>query len=244
MGQLKTSEFVSRLALGEISNLSMASPGDGTIDTPANKTKILMQINNGLKELFTKYLLSQKEVVVNSVETITHYYLRYEFAKTNVASVHAIEDRYIDDTGLVDWDGRIVKILNVYDAFGRELFINKEQEPLSVFTPQYDCLQITANHQTEDFYVIFQALHPIVDLSDDYTTTDDLIEDLPPALEKPLEYLVASKIYGNMNGEANLTKSAMLHQMYEAEIATMVFADTASTSENTSNSKLERAGFV
>lgn len=236
MSQILTSELIRRLALGELSNLKMASPGDGTI-LAGDLPKVILQINNALTELFTKYMLSQKELVINSDETITQYYLRYEFAQSNVDSLQPI--KYIDDSGIQNWDGRIVKILNVYDAFGRELFLNKAQEPLSVFTPRYDCLQITANHQTEDFYVIFQALHPAVTLD-----PDTVIEDLPPALEKPLELLIASKVYANINGQANLAKAAMLHQEYEALILEAEFRDTLSTSENMSNSKLERGGFV
>ncbi|WP_299198183.1 hypothetical protein [uncultured Amphritea sp.] len=242
MSNILTSELIRRLAYGELSNLKMASAGDGTI-LAADLPKVLLQINNALTELYTKFLLSQKEVVINAQETITQYYLRYEFAQSNLASAQPV--LYIDDSSIVNWDGRIVKVLHVYDGFGRELYLNKSQEPLSVFTPQFDCLQITANHQSEDFYVIFQALHPIVnyDTAPD-PDTDTLIEDLPPALEKPLELLIASKVYGQMNGEANVTKSAMLHQQYEAKLLEAEFRDTLSTSENTSNSKLERNGFV
>ena len=238
MSQILTSELLRRLALGELQNLSMSAGG---VIAAAERPKVILQINNALTELFSKFLLSQKELVINSVDTITQYYLRYEFAQSNLASSQPVQ--YIDDSSIVNWDGRIVKILHVYDAFGRELYMNKAQEPLSVFTPQYDCLQITANHQTEDFYVIFQATHPIVD----YTTepaVDTVIEDLPPALEKPLELLIASKVYGNMNGEANLTKSALLHQAYEAALLETEFRDSTSISENVSNSKLERSGFV
>lgn len=241
MSQILTSELIRRLALGELSNLKMASAGDGTIAL-ADRPKVLLQINNALTELFTKFLLSQKEVVINSQVTITKYFLRYEFAQSNLESDQPVQ--YIDDSSIVGWDGRIVKILNVYDAFGRELYLNKAQEPLSVFTPEYDCLQITANHQTEDFYVIFQALHPEVKYTTTGTIFDTVIEGLPPALEKPLELLIASKVYGNMNGDANLTKSALLHQEYEAKILEAEFRDTLSTSENMSNAKLERNGFI
>jgi hypothetical protein len=242
MSQLLTSELIRRLALGELSNLKMASAGDGTI-LAADLPKVLLQINNALTELFTRFTLSEREIVINTQTTIVQYYLRYEFAQSNLASTQPV--LYLDDSGLVNWDGRIVKITKVFDGFGREHYLNKENEPLSLFTPQYDCLQITANHQTANFYVIFQALHPIVDY--DTSTdpdTDTVIEDLPPSLEKALELLAASKIYGNMNGEANLTKSAMLHQMYEAKLAEVGFTDSASTSENVSNSKLDRSGFV
>jgi hypothetical protein len=243
MSQIPVSELLRRLALGELKNHKMASANNGTI-LAADRPQVIMEINNALTELFTKFLLSQKELVVNTETTLTHYFLRYEFAFSNIASTQPI--KYIDDSGWENWDGRIVKILNVFDALGRELYMNKSQEPLSVFTPQYDCLQILANQQTEDFYVIVQALHPAVDYNPAPVNpvVNTIIENLPPALEKPLELLVASKIYGNMNGEANLTKSAILHQAYEAKLAEAELRDTISVSENASNSKLEQNGFI
>lgn len=239
MAALRTSDIISRLAYGELSNLKMAKDTPGMIEA-ISLPNVLIQLNEGLKHLFTRFLLSQKEVIINTEATITHYFLRYEYALSNEESLQPV--RYIDDSACDGFDGRIGKILSVFDGFGRQVYMNKAQEPLSVFTPQHDCVQITANHQTEQFYVIFQALHPILEFDTD-AGKDSLI-NIPPALEQPLIYLIASKIYGQMNGKDNIAKSAMLHQMFEAKLLESEFRDSASTSENMSNSKLERAGFI
>ena len=243
MSQILTSELIRRLAYGELSNLKMASAGDGTI-LAADRPKVLFQINNALTELFTTYSLSKKELIVNTTPEITNYYLRSEFAVSNLASTQPV--KYLDDSGVQNWDGRIVKVLSVFNAFGQELFLNKVQEPLSLFTPEYDCLQITANHETTQFWVIFQALHPIVNYAPAPAdpVVDTPIEGLPPSLEKPLELLVASKIFGNIAGQANMTKSAMLQQQYDNLLTKTEFRDSASTSENMSNGKLDQNGFV
>lgn len=235
MAQLTTSALMSRLAYGELLNIKMGDLGDGTI-RPENHPQVLVQLNKALVDIFTRFLLSSKEVVLNTNINSTHYYLRYDFALSNVASLQPV--RYIDDTLCEGFDGRIAKILSVYDAFGSQLFMNKAQEPMSVFTPQHDCLQISANHQTEQFFVIFQALHPII------TLEPDSVVNIPPALEEPLLLLAASKIYGSMNGPAHVAKSAMLDQDYERKLLISEIKDTSSTSENMSNSKLERSGFV
>ena len=241
MSQILTSEIIRRLAVGELSNLKMASAGDGTIAV-ADRPKVILEINNALTELFTNYLLMKKELVINTTPTILNYYLRREFAQSNLASIQPV--KYIDDSGIQNWDGRLVKILDAYDAFGNQLYMNKAQEPLSVFTPSFDCLQITANHQSEGIYVIFQALHPIVAYATGDTPVDTIIENLPPAFEKPLELLVASKIFGSMNGQANLAKSALLHQAYESKLLESEIRDTTSISENMSNSKFDMNGFI
>lgn len=241
MANLLTSEVVRRLALGELTNLKMAEAKDGTILT-ADLPTVLLEINNALKTIYSKFLLKKQEIIVQLQEEITDYYIRWEFAASNGDSTQPI--LYLDDSLCDGFDGRIVKILNVYDSLGRELYMNKAQEPYSIFTPSYDQLQITANQPTEELHVIFQALHPIVVHDPDADPVTDSPIYIPPALEAPLVLLAASKIFGNMNGEANLTKSAILHQQYEGALVESEFRDTASTSENMSNSKLERAGFI
>lgn len=233
---ITASTVLSRLALGELSNLKMA---EGGVIATADRPKVLYQINEALTELFTKFPLSQKEVIINTDVERTHYYLRYEFAASNLDSEQPV--LYIDDSQCEGFDGRIVKILAVYDGFGRQLFMNKVQEPLSVFTPQHDCLQITANHQSEQMFVIFQAPHPIVEYTEDPAV--DTVINIPPSLEKPLLLLAASKIYSAMNGQPNLTKSSLLMQNYVNSLTDVELRDSAAFSENTSNSKLDRAGF-
>lgn len=238
MTTLTTSGILTRLAYGELSTLKMA---EGGAIAAGDRPKVLSHLNDALKDIFSRFLLSKKEVIINTSTEKTHYYIRYEFAASNEDSDQP--DLYIDDSACEGFDGRIVKILSVFDAFGRELFMNKAQEPLSVFTPQHDCLQITANHQSEQFWVIFQALHPIVS----YVTGAEAVDtpiNIPPSLERPLMLLTASKIFSGMTGQPNLTKAALLHQEYEASVAEMEFRDSGSTSENMSNGKLERNGFI
>lgn len=240
MSTLKTSTILSRLAFTELSNLKMGDPLTGTI-AAENIPQVVSGINRALKDIFTRFLLSTKEILIEQSLDISHYYIRWEYAQSNSESTQPV--KYIDDSNCEGFDGRIAKILAVYDSFGRQLFMNKLQEPLSVFTPEYDCLQITANHQSSEFYVIFQALHPEVN----YKTTEPVVDtviNIPPSLEDALILLTASKIYEAINGQANITRAAMLHQQYEAKLVEAEIRDTPSLSENMSNGKLEQAGFV
>lgn len=235
MSNLTVSELMSRLAYGELSNLKMGDLGNGSIRAESVPA-VLMQINKALKDIFTRFNLLNREVIINTTTTITHYYLRREFALSNTESEQ--DTLYLDDSAGDPFDGRVAKILAVYDAFGRQLFMNKHNEPLSVFTPEYDCVQITAGHQAEQFFVVYQALHPVVSLS------PDSVICIPPSLENSLVLLTASKIFEGISGPANASRSAILHQQYEASLLMAEIRDTASTSENMSNSKLDAAGFI
>lgn len=235
MSQLTTTTILTRLALGELSNLSLVDKSaPGTIKAEYIPT-VVMMINQALRDIFSRMLLNQKEIQINQQADITHYFLREEFA---IGSDSAQPIKYLDTSACPDFGGDVVKILAVYDGMGRQLFLNRMDEPLSVFTPQFDCLQITANHQSETFYVIYQSLHPTV------TAEDDTVIDIPPSLEDAIVALIASKVYMNMNGRNNSTRGAMLDQQYERALMQAEVKDTASTSEGISNSKLDRSGFV
>lgn len=236
MSELKTSDILSRLAYGELSNLTLVDKAQPGEIKQTFQPAVIMQINKALRDIFTRFLLVQKEVIVNTTTSATHYYLRHEFAASNDDST--ADPKYIDDSACDDFNGDVVKILSVYDGLGRQLFLNRLDEPLSVFTPQFDCLQITANHQSERFFVIFQALHPTV------TLDPDTIINIPPSLEDPLLLLVASKVYGALNGNANAARSLQYAQDYEISLVENEVRDMASTSEGIPNSKLDQAGFV
>lgn len=230
-----TNEILKRLATGELQTMKFAETGE--IVDASSVENVVSKINDGLRDLYTRFLLSKREIVIQTSPTLLHYYLRPEFMASSGSSQPI---KYILNGDYPDFDGRIAKILDIYDGFGRQLFINKSQEPLSVFTPEYDCIQITANHETEQFYVIYQALHPIVNSNN----VENTPINLPPSLEYPLTLLVASKVYSDMNGKENAAKGITLFQKYETALLEADFRDTHSVSENTSNSKLEAGGFV
>lgn len=235
MSELTVSEVLSRLAYGELSNLSLVDKNTPGEIKAKYQPAVIMQLNKAMRDIFTRFMLSQKEVIVNTTGTRTHYFLRNEFAMSNSEST---SEKYIDDTACDNFNGDVVKILNVYDGMGREVYMNRSDEPLSVFTPQFDCLQITANHQSETFYVIFQALHPKL------TIEPDSILNIPPSLEDPLLLLIASKVYSAMNGDVNSSRGLQLMQQYEASLIENEIRDMASTSEGVPNSKLDRRGFI
>ena len=133
MMELRTSDILRRLALGEVSNLSLVDKKNnpGAIKDE-HIPAVLMQLNKAMRDLFTRLLLSQKEVVINTRESITHYFLRQEFAVSNLEST--ADPKYVDDTQCANFSAGVVKILEVYDGFGRQLFLNRPDEPLSVFT--------------------------------------------------------------------------------------------------------------
>lgn len=237
MSELLVSDIFSRLAFGELSNLTLVEKNKpGTIKEIYHQT-ILIHLNKAMRDLFTRFMLSQKEIKLDVSEGKTHYFVRYEFAKSNEESTQT--DKYIDDTDCENFKGDIVKILSVFDGLGRELFLNRLDEPLSVFTPQFDCIQITPeNYTTRDFYIIFQSLHP------ELTLVPDSVINIPPSLEDPLLSLIAAKIYGAMNGNANDARALQYMQQYELALEGNEIKDMGSMSEAVTNQRLESAGFL
>jgi len=77
MSQLLTSELISRLAYGEVSNLKIGDLNTGLI-REENMPGVLMQLNKAMKDLFTRFELKTREVLINTQLDISYYYLRYE----------------------------------------------------------------------------------------------------------------------------------------------------------------------
>lgn len=233
-----TKTLLDRLAQGE---LSSTKAGDtGTILT-AELPKVLMNLNKAMDEMYARKELFTREILVRSTLEITHYYLRDDYLASNDASSEPV--KYLDDSLCTFEGSKVVKILDVYDAFGRQLFMNKAMEPLSVFTPQYDCLQITANHQSLELYVIYQSLHPTLQYDETTDPDTDTNVEIPPALITPLLQLAASNYFSDMGTDAAIAKGSRLRAEYELAIDAHTILDTDSTSPNYSNQKLERNGF-
>lgn len=232
---MKLEDLFTRLSLGALSGLAIGGEGSGTIPEQSHG-KLVFIINEGLVMLFSKYNLLEKEVIIQTKVPFTHYYLRKEFAQSDETQVPF---KYIRDSSNNRFKGDVVKILQVIDEYGNELRLNDEEDSYSVFTPQYDCLQITANQAGEYYSVMYQARHPVL-------CKEDLCVDIliPYMMEKVLTDYVASSVFGQMNGPEHTAKSQEYLMMYSAVLAEIDAKDIAVTSRSATNVKLEQRGFV
>jgi len=231
-------ELLKDLALGELSNFSVVDRNDPTQIDEKSLDKVVLYVNQALTDLYTKFILSQREVIVKRKSPFTEYYLRPEFAQSNKEST--VPWKYLEDTEHDKFDGNFIKILQVYDSEGQELYVNDYEQPLSVFTPSFDALQITDVHQSDRFFVHYQASHN--KLVTKYLDKQKVV--LPIFLHEALKYYVTGKVLGNMQGEGNTAQSLQNMQLYEAKCSDTESKDLVRTSVTTTNTKLIKRGFV
>ncbi|MBL4706648.1 MAG: hypothetical protein JKY54_19115 [Flavobacteriales bacterium] len=229
-------EFTTALAVGALKNLALTDPNDKSVILTEHLLMVVTHLNQGLTALYSRFLLSEKLLILDYTPGTSFYYLRNEFAKSNTTDVVPV--KYIDDEFTEDFTEDIIRVVTVYDSEGVEVPLNEPDEELSVFLPQYDCLQITDVHEESSFSILYQARHKIIS---GLVATQEI--QLPFFLEDALQSYVAGKIISNMGGKDNAFKGIELMTNYENICVRSEQKDLTATSMATENSKLDNRGF-
>jgi len=232
------SKLLSDLSYNELSNLSLSNEGSGTI-AEDKINRVINITNDALMDLFSRFTLSTKEIAVQSLEWKSIYTLRADNARTSTSS----ELKYILDTPADPFKGDIVSILGVRNEEGIALPLNDSEQYASVFTPQFDTIQLTHVGFDQVFFVEYQARHGILLGSDSEGYQNQLI-DLPIALENALRYKVASYIFSSMSGQEYGTKVQEFDSKYEAQCHGLEERGLTCSTPSSTNVKLHRRGFV
>lgn len=228
-------DLLLELAVGELSNLAFAKTG--VIDEAAHK-KVVSAVNTALNDIYSRILLSQKEVLIRTLDWKSLYYIRKE---------HALMDptvgplKYILDTPTNPFTGDLVKVLGACNEVGDPLPMNDAEQYASVFLPAFDSIQFNHPGADQVFSVAYQALHPkLVAEGEDYLTQPLFV---PAMLMDMVRMKTASTLLAPMGGQAETTKAQMLDAKYEARHDSLVFKNEVGDTSVSTNVKLMRRGF-
>lgn len=232
---MKLEELFSRLSRDELSNLSIGNEGRGYIkeeDVP----KLVAYVNDGLLQLFSRFVLNEKQLLIEMVRHITNYHLIPKYAESTGAMV---DWPYIKDLPDEPFKGDVIRILEVHDSLGRKLPLNDKEDPNSLFTPKPLMLQVPRPLAGQSLAVLYQARHEPLD-------DEDLEQEinLPFTLEGALQSYVAYKVYNNMNGQENTLKAQEHRANYESICLGIQERDLVNETFSTSHDKLHNRGFV
>lgn len=234
---MKVAELFERLSYGELSNLSISGEGSGNIiDT--GKPKIILYTNEGLLRLFSRYILKQNQVIIETLQHITNYHFKKKYAESSGSNEPF---KYIKDLPAEPFQEDVIKILEVFDSYGQPRLLNDKEDRRSLFTPQPDSLQVPHPVNGQALGVSYQARHQELDHKGDSILQQDI--DIPFFLEKALQAYVASKVYSDMNGQENKITGQEHLAYYEAICADLETKDLINTTHHTTHQKLERRGF-
>jgi len=224
-----------KLSYGELSNLSISDEGSGTI-VAAKRPRIIHYANTALLRIFSRMLLKENSLLITQMENVTLYRLDKKHSVTNpVAGYYS----YIQDTADNLFDNDVIRITSVYDQNGVELPINDLDDPLSVFIPQPDVLQLSHPVDGAPLGVSYQARHAPLN----YNTPSQVIE-IPEVLEEALTALISYFVFSHMNTQESAAKAMEHMTRYEAIVSEVIDRDLVIESVSTSSNRFARNGWV
>lgn len=234
---MQVHDLFQRLALGELSNLSIAESDDFMLKESSHP-KIILYTNEGLLRIYSRYVLLEKSLIIEQVEHITTYHLLEKYAECSGSNEPF---KYIKDLPGEPYDGDAIKVISVYDSAGNKRVLNDLENPSSLFTPYPDQLQVPAPINGQALGIWYQARHKPL------KATGDILNqsiDLPFSLEGALQSYIASKVFGHMSGQENLLISQGHLNNYESICLDLEAKDLINATHHTSHRKLEQRGFV
>jgi len=187
------SEIFEYLSYGELSQLALGSADDGGIQSK-DYPKVISYINLALIELYKRFSLREKQLIIQLDDSITDYKLHNDYAVSNTESAEPI--KYIIDTAQVPFTNDVLQIERIKNADDEEFVLNDLDEDLSLYTPTYDIIQISYPEDETTMTVTYRAYPDKISLQG--TSPSGTEVALPEQLLEALLAYVAHRAYGSM----------------------------------------------
>lgn len=231
------SDIFEDLHFGELSQLNLGGPDSGGIPEEYYP-RIISFINYGLIELYKKFDLRVSEVVIDLDEGISEYLLTYDYAQSNLTSLEPV--KYIADSVDRPFPDDILQITEVWREDGKELPINDSNEDDSVYTPEWNILQVPEPVNGTSLSLIYRT-YP-TEISKLTTDLPSVSLTLPPQLLTALYSYVAYRAnLGMPEGEAS--KASASFSRFRG-ICQNITDLGLLNKPGTSNNKLDENGFA
>ncbi len=232
-------EYLERLSWGELSNVYIGNGGVGSI--PLDKIdRVVYFINEGLKRLYTRFALKKSCLFLELNEYRTQYHLSNLHAYEGPNADNEDCELYIRDTPENPYENDLIKIMDVYDSMGNHLPLNDHANSKSVFTPQYNILQVPFPDEGLALSIVYQASHPLLD----WNKNPEQEVELPEVLMGALTAYVAYLHYSNMNTQEAVANAQKYLTQYNSILNEVVETDVVNTSYSQTNVKFNERGFV
>lgn len=230
-------QLFTDLSYGVLSNLSLSADGSGSIQED-KQPQIVLYANEGLLRLYSRFVLLEKDVLIEMVEHITNYH----FLKKFTESAHdPAKDHYpyIKDLIQEPYEEDMLKILAVYNSLGQKVPLNDNERIDSVFTPRDKVLQVPRPINGASLSVLYQAKHPKL-------TVEDLEAEiqLPIVLEGALTAYIAYKVFSSMNTDVSSAKAQEHFQIFGNICDEVEDRDMVNSSVVTTNARFGKRGWV
>ena len=239
---MKVQDCINHLAVGELSNIGWLNLDSQTEFDTEDIKKIIALMNEALTRLYTKFILKTGALFVELQENKTEYIL----TKEHISNGYDCPDhlgmpdynKYIRPMSGKPFEDDIIKILTVTLSSGINLPLNNSSNPVSVYTPSFNVLQVPLPFSHGVLAVTYQANH--FKLNEKELNKE---MELPESLYGALYAYVAYLAYSNINTQEAVQNSQKYFALYTDIINDNVLMDTVNQSNSQTNVKFQMNGW-
>jgi hypothetical protein len=208
-------DIFDQLESGEFSHLGILGD-DGKLEA-SSYPKTINNINLALTNIYSRFNLSTKEVVIKLRNAKSTYDLRVNYSGNEL---YAPKPDYVYGKEGNTYVNDVLKILEVYNECGEKFLLNEEDSDCKLFTPSPTVLQVDTVIQDAMLFVIYDAGHfkiPTVIDTETVPAANALFLELPDAFLQAVLYYVAYRIHMNRLKEGSAVMAAQMKNLYEQE---------------------------
>jgi hypothetical protein len=237
------SDIFLQLTHGELAGLAIGgAEGNGVL--PHDRPAIISHINLGLTELHKRFDLRREEVIVQQYDHIQKYYLEKKYAVHGSGDIVSINPPifYIKDSVEHPFEENVLRIEQVINEKGEELYKNDENSYWSVWCPQFNCVQVPYADSANSMCIKYRASHERIDPSPN-TIPEEVDIHFPDSHLQALLNFVAARIHASKPTMDGITGSAEYTAKFEASCVKLKELNLEQK-DTPSNQKLLIRGFV
>lgn len=240
---MKLSTIFEALSYGELRQLFLGGNRDEGIH-PTHTKEVLSHLNMAMHNLYTKFPLAEEVVKVLTIKDREYYPL----VAAKSIQANAILP-YILDTPEYPFTENILNITNVIGPKGEQIPINDYGSSNSMYTPEYNVVQLPDAEPNTIYTITFRAEPPKITLDDPNNvgvelTPEEVDVPLPPTLLEPLLTYIGSRAHNSRGGEAGKKDGFFMMQRYESMCEKLDADNIFHESFNRRNFNLEKNGWV
>lgn len=212
---MKLKDLIQDLALGELQGTPLVELGTYDIN-PLMLPKLIQVLNRSLEHFYSVFPLSEKQILIQIIKGISHYYLSSQYAYSN-KTVKGI--KYIIDNDLYPFKDDVLQIIAVNTIEGRTVAINDIRSSFGILTPEINCIHIPSDLGTNQLSVVYQATHAKIPLSEPAISEMEI--NIPTAMISAFMAYTACLVLQNMGG-SKLNESNAFFAKYQTQMEMLI----------------------
>tara|TARA_Y100001963_G_scaffold159733_1_gene264892 strand:- start:2456 stop:3163 length:708 start_codon:yes stop_codon:yes gene_type:complete len=230
-------DLFEQLSYGEFRKYGVGND-DGEGIQPADYPRVMPFVKLALTALHKKFLLRSSSVMVQQYGYISRYSLTNEHRQTDSTPGPT---KYIMDTSYEPFEGSsLLKIEQIFSEVGDEYPLNDNGAGYSLFTPEYNVVEIAYPRNENAMNVIYRADHlPLKSAGED--VPDQTINVSPAYMELLLMHIAGRYLMSSGSVEKESTGANLLSR-FEAGVIDLK-SNGLNQAEVHTNMKLELRGW-